>query len=279
MERRLTIDDSVLVLDDEGVGDAIVCLHAIGHDASDFARLRARLRDRWRVIAIDWPGQGRSPREAAAPSATRYATLVAGVLDALEVSSCVLVGNSIGGATAIAHAAAHPERVRGLVLENPGGLAPVDDRLAQTVLAAMAGFFAAGRRGAWWFPFAFGLYYRTVLQRGMAREARERIVARAGRSRRSSSRRGAASRRPESDLRAVAPRIHCPVLFAWAGRDQLVALPRSLPAIWTFPDARLVRFPAGHAPHLETPDAFEAALETFLAELPAPASASRRAAP
>src|SRR5262245_22186092 len=78
MERHLTMDGSRLVLDDDGAGAAIVCLHAIGHDATDFARLRARLRDRFRVIAVDWPGQGRSPRDAAPPMAGRYATLVGG---------------------------------------------------------------------------------------------------------------------------------------------------------------------------------------------------------
>jgi len=73
--------------------------------------------------------------------------------------------------------------------------------------------------------------------------------------------------RAAPDLRALGPRIVCPVLFAWATRDQFVQLGRSLPAIRQFPNARVEKFRAGHAAHLETPDAFEAALERFLAEL------------
>jgi pimeloyl-ACP methyl ester carboxylesterase len=76
------------------------------------------------------------------------------------------------------------------------------------------------------------------------------------------------------DLRALAPHVACPVLFAWARFDQFVSLARSLPAIRRFPDARVVRFAAGHAAHLETPAALESAVETFLAELDARDGAS-----
>jgi len=269
MERTLTIDGMRLVLDDDGRGDPIVCLHAIGHDARDFARLRARFAARHRVIAIDWPGQGRSPRDGRPVTAAHYADLLGFALDALDVETCVVVGNSIGGAAAIAYAARHPERVRGLVLENPGGLAPVDDRVAQTVLAAMARFFEAGARGARWFGPAFALYYRRVLQRPAAREARERIVANghAIAPILAEAWRGFAS--AASDGRADARRLQCPVLFAWATRDAFVSLSRSLPAIRTVPNATVERFAAGHAAHLETPDELEAALERFLATLPA----------
>jgi len=269
MERTLAIDGTRVVLDDDGAGDAVVCLHAIGHDARDFARLRTRLVPRRRVIAIDWPGQGRSPRDGRPVTAAHYAELLGATLDALDVETCVVVGNSIGGAAAIAWAARHPERVRGLVLENPGGLAPVDDRAAQTVLAAMASFFDAGARGARWFGPAFALYYRLVLQRPAARDVRERIVAN-GRSIApllAEAWRGFAS--PASDARADARALQCPVLFAWATRDAFVSLSRSLPAIRAVPSSTVLRFAAGHAAHLETPDEFAAAVERFLATLPA----------
>jgi 4,5:9,10-diseco-3-hydroxy-5,9,17-trioxoandrosta-1(10),2-diene-4-oate hydrolase len=279
MERRLTIDGTRLVLDDEGAGDPVVCLHAIGHDARDFARVRERLRDRFRVLAVDWPGQGRSPHDTRPPTALRYAGLVAGVLDALGIDACVLVGNSIGGAAALAYAAGHPARVRGLVLENPGGLAPVDDSLARAALAGMGRFFAAGARGARWFRPAFALYYRLVLQRGAAAAARARVVGQAYTLAPvlEQAWRGFAS--PEADLRGLVPRVVCPVLCAWAERDVFVALRRSLPAIRRLPNAELVRFPAGHAAHLETPEAFEAALERFLSALAPAVTASRTAVP
>lgn len=274
--RHVVVDGVSLAFDDEGAGPAIVCLHAIGHGAADFAQVRAKLRGRHRVLALDWPGHGNSGPDRVSTSAQRYAELLAGFLDAADVDHPILLGNSIGGAAAIGYAAAHPRRVRALILENPGGLAPADDRLARVVLACMARFFASGARRAWWFPRAFALYYRTcVLQRAAAKSHRRLIVSSAREMAPLLSDAWRSFARPDADLRALAPQISCPVLFAWATRDQFVHLGRSLPAIRRFPDARVERFPAGHAAHLETPEAFDAVLECFLSELGASQETAR----
>ena len=265
--RQLVVDGVRLAVDDAGDGPALVCLHAIGHGAADFARLRDRLAPRWRVLAPDWPGQGRSAADREPPSAARYAALLDGLLDACGVGRAVILGNSIGGAAALRYAATRPERVTALVLENPGGLDRTDDPVARTVIRAMVAFFAAGARGASWFPAAFAAYYRLVLQRAPAAAHRRSIVA--------SAREIAPLLRdawigfgqPEADLRHLVPAIRCPVLVAWAARDRFIQLRRCRPALRTLAGARLETFPAGHAPHLETPDAFEAALERFLEPL------------
>jgi 4,5:9,10-diseco-3-hydroxy-5,9,17-trioxoandrosta-1(10),2-diene-4-oate hydrolase len=265
--RRITVDGIGLAVDDQGHGPAIVCLHAIGHGAGDFAALAARLAPRWRVIAPDWPGQGRSDPDRVPPGAARYADLLGGLLDACAVDRAVLLGNSIGGAAAIRYAATHSERVSALVLENPGGLDSATDALGRSALAAMVAFFRAGARGAFWFPAAFAAYYRLVLQRAPAAAQRRRIVA-AGRELAPLLCDAWTSfGMPDANLTALLPAIHCPVLVAWAARDQFVQLRRCRPALARFPDARLETFPAGHAAHLETPEAFEAALERFLAPL------------
>jgi 4,5:9,10-diseco-3-hydroxy-5,9,17-trioxoandrosta-1(10),2-diene-4-oate hydrolase len=265
--RYVAVAGVELAYDDEGSGPAVVCLHAIGHGARDFARLRTRLRRRHRVLALDWPGQGQSAPDPQPVSCARYAELLEEFLAATGVERPVLIGNSIGGATAIRYAHAHPDDVCALVLENPGGLVPTNDRLAHAVLAGMARFFAAGSRGPRWFPAAFAAYYRTVLQRGAARDQRRRIVAAAYELAPVLEQAWRSFARPDEDLRALAAGVRCPVLFAWAARDQVVALSRNLAAIERFPCGRLEHFPAGHAPHLETPDAFEASVERFLAGL------------
>ena len=52
-----------LVVRRSGTGPVIVCLHATGHGARDFDRLARRLGGDFTFIALDWPGQGESPRE------------------------------------------------------------------------------------------------------------------------------------------------------------------------------------------------------------------------
>jgi 4,5:9,10-diseco-3-hydroxy-5,9,17-trioxoandrosta-1(10),2-diene-4-oate hydrolase len=264
---RVTVDGVSLAFDAEGAGAEVVCLHAIGHGAADFGRLRRRLSGRYRMLALDWPGQGSSGDDHAPASAVRYAALLEGFLAATRVTSPVLIGNSIGGAVALRYAAKHPDRVRALVLENPGGLAATDDRLSRAVLAGMARLFAAGVRGARWFPWVFGAYYRLfVLQRAAALPQRRAIVASAFEIAPVLEQAWRSFAIAEADTRALVSRVTCPVLFAWAARDQFVQLGRSLPAIRQFPNARLEKFPAGHAVHLEMPEAFEALVERFLAE-------------
>src|SRR5260221_5244687 len=155
------VDGVRLAYTDAGAGPVIVCLHAIGHGAGDFADLAGRLRADYRVIALDWPGQGCSGEDREAANAARYATLLAGFLERVGAPRPVLLGNSIGGAAALRYAAANPGPVRALVLANPGGL----DRggsgaMTRVVTGLMTRFFAAGARGARWYPGAFAVYYR-----------------------------------------------------------------------------------------------------------------------
>jgi len=266
--RFVTVDGVRLAYDDVGSGPAVVCLHAIGHGAGDFARLAARLRDRHRVLALDWPGQGCSDPDPEPPSSRRYAELLAGFLAAVDAGPVVIVGNSIGGGTAIRHAAEHPQSTRGLVLANSSGL-DAFDATTRAACNLMARFFHAGERHARWYPMAFATYYRLVLPLKAAAEQRARIVAAADEIAPLLAAAWARFASPDADLRALAPTIACPVLFTWAVRDRFIQLRRSLPAIRCFPNARVVRFKAGHAPQLETPDAFEAEVEGFLRTLPA----------
>ena len=268
--KEIVVDGVRLAYDDEGSGPALLCLHSIAHGAGDFAGLRARLRGRGlRVVCLDWPGHGRSADDSAPASGARCASLLAGFVDALGLEELVLLGNSIGGGAAIRFAAARPAAVRGLVLVDSAGLDRVD-ALARGVTRAMAAFFAAGARGARWFPRAFALYYSFVLPEPAARAQRERIVAA---SREMAPRLAEAWRsfgEPSADLREAAARLACPVLVCWAKRDRVLQLRRSLPAIRRIPHARLELFAGGHAPFLEDPEAFDRALLRFLDGLPPP---------
>lgn len=259
-----TVAGVKLAYDDEGYGPPIVCLHAIGHGASDWRHLRQRLRERHRVVALDWPGHGRSGDDfSEPPSIARYAELLGLFLLQARIERPILVGNSIGGGAALKFAADHPHRVRALVLANPAGLDP-HDWVSGFGIGAMMRMFAAGVRGASWYPWAFARYYGMVLPAAPARAQRERIIAASTELAPLLLDAWESFARPESDLRALAPRIEQPVLFTWAAYDRFVQLRRSRPAIALFQRHQLVTFHAGHSPQLETPDEFADVVERFV---------------
>ena len=255
----------------EGEGPAVVCLHAIGHGGGDFAALSALLRDRFEVIRVDWPGQGRSGAEAQPASAARYAELLEALLDRLGIAAPILLGCSIGGAAALHYAARQP--VRALVLCDPGGLIEVTPAV-QRFCRLFAHFFAAGERGAWWFPLAFRAYYRLVLPAPAAREQRRRITAAAFESASVLRQAWTGFAAPAADVRALAAGLDVPVWFAWARRDRIVRFVLAKPTIDRMRRASVTLFDGGHAAFLEQPEVFARAFADFAAALPLPATAT-----
>jgi len=252
--RSVEVDGVRLAYARSGQGPTVVCLHAIGHGGRDFEALAARIEIGFELIRIDWPGQGRSGDDRLPASAARYAELLAGALAALQVEQPIIIGNSIGGAAAIAYASRHP--VKALVLCNSGGLLEVTPTITRAC-STMAGFFAAGARGAWWFPAAFWVYYTMlVLPSGAARAQRKRIIASGAETAPVLRDAWLSFGKPDADLRDVAAALDVPVWVAWARGDWIIQLSACLQAIKRLKRGRLTRFGGGHAAFLERPRAF-----------------------
>ncbi len=115
---------------DRGTGAPVLLIHGSGPGVSAWANWRLLLpvlAQTRRVIAPDMLGFGYTARPAnpADPTAYRMLTWVqqaVGLLDALGIEQTDLVGNSFGGALALALAIAHPRRVRRLVLMGSVGV-------------------------------------------------------------------------------------------------------------------------------------------------------------
>jgi pimeloyl-ACP methyl ester carboxylesterase len=100
----------------------IVLLHGIGSAATPFGPVVGRLRrDARRVIAPDFPGHGFSDEASAKLTVSSLLESMTQLLDDMLDQPATLVGNSLGGAVAIAYALRRPDRVRGLVLVSPAG--------------------------------------------------------------------------------------------------------------------------------------------------------------
>jgi 4,5:9,10-diseco-3-hydroxy-5,9,17-trioxoandrosta-1(10),2-diene-4-oate hydrolase len=107
-------------------GAPLVLLHGGGPGASawsNFGRNVPVFAEKYRVIAVDQPGFGRSATEGIVGNYfTHSADALKALLDELGVAKAHLLGNSLGGGTAMRFALRYPDRADRLVLMGPGGL-------------------------------------------------------------------------------------------------------------------------------------------------------------
>lgn len=101
-------------------GPAVLCLHSSGSSSRPVGRARLRLGHRYRVLAADLVGHGKSAgwRDGEEPTLEREAERLAPILEA-EADDVHLVGHSYGAAVAVKLALALPGRVRSLALYEP----------------------------------------------------------------------------------------------------------------------------------------------------------------
>lgn len=110
-----------------GTGPTVLCLHSNASHSGQWRGLMDLLSDRFRVVAVDSYGAGRSPewpsdREITlADEVELIEPLLASAPDGVH-----LVGHSYGAAIALKAALMHPTRVRSLALYEPTIFALVD---------------------------------------------------------------------------------------------------------------------------------------------------------
>lgn len=254
-------------LDSGGTGPAIIFVHGNSGSSRTFEpQLSGSLADHFRVIALDLPGHGDSGRvpvtEYGVPF---YARRVAALASVLEVNDAVLVGWSLGGHIVLECVDSMPE-ARGFMiygapplewppnieeafLPNPLFAAGMTGRLSEEQAAAYARSFL-GDEGN---PALEAEFVEDILATDP--NAREGLAM-------------SISGEFVDEVELVA-RMHRPLAILHGAEEQLVGLDYirslSMPTLWR--GEIQVIAGAGHSPHVETPDVFNALVADFCGEL------------
>jgi pimeloyl-ACP methyl ester carboxylesterase len=99
-----------------GEGSAVLLLTGLGYATWCWSELVPPLASRWRTVAMDNRGTGRSGKPEGPTSIEQMAEDAVAVLDALDIPRAHVLGHSMGGYLALTLARNHPGRVRSLVL-------------------------------------------------------------------------------------------------------------------------------------------------------------------
>ena len=109
-----------MAVEEEGDGDAVVCVHGLGGTSNTWTPLMGAL-SRHRVIRMDLPGSGRSHAAASAGplSIARWVDAMQAVCARLGIARAHWLGHSMGTIVCQHLAVAQPKLVRSLVLFGP----------------------------------------------------------------------------------------------------------------------------------------------------------------
>jgi pimeloyl-ACP methyl ester carboxylesterase len=255
-----------------GAGPALVAIHGLGGTKGSFLPTVTALSARFRVIAVDLPGFGDSEKPLGASyDASFFARALIGLLDALELDSAHLIGNSLGGRVALEVALRYPARVERLALLCPSlawrrerpwaplvrlmqpklGLVQIAPRpLVESIVRRMIpgadeGWAAAG-------VDEFLRAYLTPAGRAAFYAAARHIYLEAPHG--------------EDGFWTRLQGLDAEALFVWGRRDRLVPIAFARHVAQALPHARHLELDCGHVPQIERPRLTHNAVGEFLAQ-------------
>ena len=280
MSALVAPDGTRLAYTELGQGPPLLCLPGGPGRASAYLEELGGLSAERTLVRLDTRATGHS-EVPADPSSLRFDRLAADVealREHLSLEQVDVLGHSAGCLVAQAWAAAHPERVRSLVLLTP------TDRLQGGQRADVAAI-RQGRQGEDWYAEAAEAQAALAdappaQQQALVRATRpffygrgdERTQAHAATADRQSSKRaelGFGAGIEDVDLAgmlAVLADLDVPVLVLGGERDALTGVASVALVAGSFPRAQTVVLPgAGHVPWVDEPEAFRAVVSGFLA--------------
>ncbi len=243
--------------------EAIVLLHGFPLHSGMWSRQIEALKKRYRLIAPDYPGLGKSAPGPPALTMEILAEIVTGLLERLSVTRAVFAGVSMGGYLCFELYRRAPSLFRSLALcdtragpDTPEG-AQNRERFAENALA----------KGLPWVADEMTpKLLRPKPDPAVVREVR-RLIAEGTPAGAAAAQRGMA-KRPDSAPTLAS--ISCPTLVIVGEQDTLTPPADSEKIAAAVKGAKLVKIPAaGHLSNIENPQAFEEALTSWLAGLPA----------
>ncbi|MGE5325637.1 MAG: alpha/beta fold hydrolase [Deltaproteobacteria bacterium] len=121
-ERVVILHGQELHFYEKGKGSTVILLHGMVGASTDWAYVFGPLSTKYRVIALDQIGFGRSARPKIEYRISTFVEYLRDFMRSQHISRAAIVGNSLGGWIAMDFAAQHPELVSCLVLVDPAGL-------------------------------------------------------------------------------------------------------------------------------------------------------------
>ncbi len=249
----------------------IILLHGIYGSCHNWQACSTYWSNDYRVIALDLPNFGLTGPFPSNPSIQHktYSHFLQSFMNELEISTCTLIGNSLGGYFTYRYAYDYPDRVNAIVLLDAAGFPFVPP---MATLAWASPFFGLAAQNSnlprSLMNHLVQLAYKdkslatdTVLERYYELSLRE------------GNRKGVANLMKFISTRVgfdheILKSIACPALIIWGQEDEWIPVSHVHQFQQYLPQSQSVILEnSGHMPMEETPDVFVQQVETFLSSL------------
>ena len=271
-----------------GEGPDVLLIHGLGGTRASFFETAAALSTRYRVHAPDLPGFGSSSKPPlGAYNAAWFAESMLGLMDELRIERAHLVGNSMGGRTAIEIGLTAPDRVGALALLCPAvawlrrGLHPIVRLLRPEFGLLPHGFRRSTVSSQFWSIFGDRDVIDPAVGELMVDEFRRIYHSAGARYAFLASARNIYLEAPFG-ARGFYPRLAGlvpPALFIWGTHDSLVPPAFSRHVRNWLPSAEQVTLEGcGHVPQVERAEEINARLIEFFGQADRAESARRAGA-
>lgn len=262
---RLRVANGDIAYEVTGEGPAVLFLHAFPLGLFMWDAQAEALRSAYRVVRFDDRGFGGSPPGDSLLTMERIADDAAALLDHLGLPRAVVVGCSMGGYAAMAMVRRHPDRLRGLVLQDTrAGADSEEARKNRALLAEQTLREGATAALSAFLPKLLGDTTKSERPQVVER-IRERILATSPRGI-ANALHGLAAR---ADSLSTLREIRVPTLVVCGAEDVITPVAEAEALERAIHASRLAVIPrAGHLANLENPEAYNSVLTDFLSRLP-----------
>lgn len=245
----------------EGQGPALVLSHALGCDLHMWDEVTALLKARFTLVRYDHCGHGQSAAKGHAFTMQDLADDAAALIQNLGLGPVHFAGVSMGGMTAQALAASHPQLVRSIVVANSAAHYDAAARQGwqtriDSVLARGIEPIADGALQRWFSPA-----YQAAHPDRLA-QMRKVLVNTAPQPYAH-----ACEAVAHIDLLSSNPRIQCPTLVIAGSQDAATPPAMSQAIAQSIAGAQLEHIDAAHISNVEQPAHFAQLLDAFIQQL------------
>jgi pimeloyl-ACP methyl ester carboxylesterase len=111
-----------------GKGDPVLLIHGFAEDGEVWHNQINFLKDHYQLIIPDIPGSGKSPFNEQLSTVDDYADAIKAILDNEKITSCILIGHSLGGYITLAFAEKYPQLLKAFGLFHSTAFADSEEK-------------------------------------------------------------------------------------------------------------------------------------------------------